>query len=754
MIADGREAEIAPEAMLLAEMADAKVWRDLLAEEADYLAGTVKNLAHLGRTKNKLMKAQDKRRFDAVVAELVDTLVASPSARSRAQSFTPTTVERIAKGLREFDARMTRLEFQLQKLDGRENGPLWNTLFRPFADASDTETEMMRGAADQMRGLYEAFTADERRQLFHRRVATPEIDAPGKGLTMMDIVVIGLNWGNEGNRKALIDGYGWDPAQIEAMLNRVLTDKHWDFIEGTWSLIESYKAEAFALEKAITGVEPKAVAGVDFTLASGRVIKGKYYPLKYDGGQARADSVVISRLDEKQALSDLGKTFSKPMTKTGHLIERVGSGGKPVKINISVMHEHVQNVIHDISYRRAVIDAHRMIRDPRFANAYIAAAGREQYDQLLPWLAAIATERNGDPGGIVTKIMQVGRRNMTVVAMGYKVGTALQQITGPIQGMTMIGPAYTAQGFVRALAGGPGSFWSAWKWVSSKSEFMRDRPQGFDRDIRMVTNRLQERSPLGAIQRNSMILTQLVDVASSTIVWIGAYQRALDGNVQGIAKGAEEDAIAWADSVVRQTQAAGKIQDLPQIMRGTEAEKLVTMMFSYFSGLYNLTRKQGSMTRFGQMSPMAFTANMALLFVVTPLFAATLAGRFPPDDEDEEELGKAVTKEIASNAAGTIPIFRDLVNAALNPQFGYQMSPVGSGLDRLTSAAARAGAGETLESEAAVKEAVNALGILFGLPTAQLVIMGDYAHDLATGEEDPAEDPVDAAREALVRSNR
>jgi hypothetical protein len=94
------------------------------------------------------------------------------------------------------------------------------------------------------------------------------------------------------------------------------------------------------------------------------------------------------------------------------------------------------------------------------------------------------------------------------------------------------------------------------------------------------------------------------------------------------------------------------------------------------------------------------------------------------------------------------------VNASLNPQFGYQMSPVGSGIDRLTSAAARAGAGETLESEAAVKEAVNALGILFGLPTAQLVIMGDYANDLATGEEDPTEDPVDAAREALVRSNR
>jgi hypothetical protein len=615
---------------------------------------------------------------------------------------------------------------------------------------------MMREAAQKMKGLYEAFDTGERMALFHRRVPTPELATPGKAdMTVMDIVVLGLNWGNAGNRKAIMDGYGWDGAAVEAVLNRVLTDKHWDFIEGTWDLIGSYRADAFALEKAITGVEPKAVEGIDFTLASGRAIKGKYYPLKYDGGQARADSVVISRLDEKQALSDLGKTFSKPMTKTGHLIERVGSGGKPVKINIGVMHEHVQNVIHDIAYRKAVIDAHRLIRDPRFADAYIQASGRDQYDQLLPWLAAIATERNGDPGGIVTKLFQGLRRNMTVVAMGYKIGTAIQQLTGPLQGMTMIGPRYMAQGFVKTAAGGPASFWSAWKNIAAKSEFMRDRPQGFDRDIRMVTNRLQERTPLGSIQRNSMILTAMVDMFSSVVVWQGAYDRALDGNVEGVQKGNEEDAIAWADSVVRQTQVAGRTQDLPQIMRGTETEKLVTMMFSYFSGLYNFSRKQKAFLQGGRIGLAEFNANLIILYVAVPLMAGLLAGRLLPDEDDEpEDIAMMAGKEIASNAAGTIPIFRDLVNATLNPQFGYQMSPVGSGVNRLTGAAARAATGDTLESEAAVKEAVNALGILFGLPSGQLVITGDYVYDLVMGEEDPTEDPVDAAREALVRNTR
>ena len=754
MIADGREAEIAPEAMMLAELAGNKVWRGLTADEVDYLAGTVRNLAHLGRTKGRLMREQEKRRFDAVVAELVDTLMAAPTAKVRATSFTPTQFEKMKKGLREFDARLTRLEFQFEKLDGRTNGPLWNTLFRPFTEAADTETAMMRGAAAEMRRLYEMFSTSERNQLFHRRVATPELSVPGKDMTMMDIVVIGLNWGNAGNRKALLDGYGWDGAQVEAMLNRVLTDKHWDFIEGVWKLIGSYRADAFALEKAITGVEPKAVEGIEFTLANGRVIKGQYYPLQYDGAQARADSFMISRLDEKQALQDLGKTFSKPMTRTGHLKERVGSGGKPVKINIGVMHEHVQNVIHDIAYRRAVVDIYKIARDPRFADAYMSAAGLEQYQQLIPWIASIARERAGDPGGIVTKIMQQGRRNMSIVAMGFKFGTAIQQATGVLQGFTMIGPVYGAKGFVKALANGPGSFWSAWQKVAEKSEFMRDRPQGFDRDVRMVTNQLQERTPLGAMQRNAMMFTNLMDIVSSTAVWIGAYDKALDGRVEGIDRANEDDAIAYADSVVRQTQAAGKLQDLPQIMRGTEVEKLVTMMYSYFSGLYNLTRKQGTMARYGQMSRSAFVANMMILYVAVPLMASLLAGRLLGGEDDEDELLARAGKEIASNAVGTVPIFRDVASAAINPQFGYQMSPVGSGIERLTQAAARAAAGETLESEAAVKEAVNALGILFGLPSAQMIITGDYVYDLATGEEDPLEDPADAAREALLRNER
>lgn len=754
MTEQGREAEIAPEAMLLATQASLKTWRNLTAEEVDYLVGTIENLAHLGRTKQRLLNDKEKREREAILDELEATLLAAPSAKtSRDKSFTPTVGEGVAMWLRKAHARLTRMEFQFARLDGREGGPLHSALFQPFADAADRETARMRDAAVRMQELYAIFTPAERNALFHRRIATPELKAPGKGLTLMDAVVIGLNWGNAGNRQALIDGYGWDGAAIEAMLNRVLTDKHWTFIEGVWDLIGSYRADAFALEKSITGVAPKAVEGISFTLANGRKIEGKYYPLKYDSGQPRADSVKQARLDEKQMLNEMGKSFSKPMTKTGHLIERVGSGGKPVKLSIGVFHEHVASVIHDIAYRRSIIDVYKLVTSPRFANAYIQAAGREQYDMLVPWIAQIANERKDEPGGYVTDLLRGARRNFSVMAMGLKVGTAVQQATGVLQAVPLIGSRYSAQGFFKAIGGGPASFWSAWNWVSQKSEFMRDRPMGFDRDVREVTNKLQERTPLGFVRRNAFILIGVMDTAVSTGVWIGAYDKALDGNVPGLAKGDEESAIAFADSIVRRSQVAGRMQDLPQMMRGTELEKLMTVVYSYFSGLYNETASEVLRVRGGQLNPLAFSANMTLLYVVIPLVASALAGRLFADDDDDE-LDEKVAKELASNAVSTIPFARDVINATINPQFGYQLSPAGSIIEGGTKAAANIATGEGFETEYATKQTFNLLGLLFGLPTGQLWITGEYAYDVATGQEAPAEDPADAISEALLRDTR
>jgi len=759
MIADGREAEIAPEAMLLAEMADAKVWRDLLAEEADYLAGTVKNLAHLGRTKNKLMKAQDKRRFDAVVAELVDTLTAAGPLKGaqREYSFRKTAGEKLSSGLRTSHAWLMRMEHQLRALDGRANGPLWNGLFRIFADAADVESQMMRETAKEVRAAYDMYSGLERYRMHNVSIEVPELGRPvGKRWTKMEIISIALNWGVAYNRQALIDGYaklGWTDQKVQAALDRLMTDKDWDFVEQVWKVSGKYKAEAFALEKAMTGVEPKAVEGIEFTTGSGRVIKGKYYHLEYDSRQLGQKSRRQKKQDDKEALSDRMKSFTKPQTKNGGLIARVGSGGKPVKLHISVFDQAMADTIHDIAYRRAVIDAGRIINDPRFADAYELAAGKEAYDQLEPWLASIVKPPSEQAAGGLGLLVAV-RRNLPIAYMGYKVGTALIQSTGLLAAVPELGLRWVAQGFAKSTVGSPLSLLSAWQAVAEKSEFMRDRPQGYDRDVREVTTAMGESTPLGAMKRNAFILISAMDLAVSVPIWVGAYDKAMEGKVEGVDAGNDVDAIAYADAVVRRTQTAGRPQDLARVSRDSELWKQVTMLFGYFSNLYSYTSQQVRAVRTGETAPPQFLLYMAIMFVAIPILTELVAGRLLPDEDEEDEktLAGNMGKAVISNFSGMFPVVRDFVNYGLEPKYGYKLSPVASGMNDVAMSVTAPLDGEMTEAE--YKRTVRALGALLGVPSSQLVITGDYINDLLAGEEDPAEDPLDAAREALVRDTR
>jgi hypothetical protein len=757
MIADGREAEIAPEAMMLAEMAGNKVWRGLTADEVDYLAGTVKNLAHLGRTKGRLMREQEKRRFDAVVAELVDTLMAAPSSRPRGKSFSPGAVEEVTTRASQFDAKLTKIQDELELLDGREAGPLQTTLLLPMEQADVRKGTMMRGAIKEIRRLWNDVPAQLRRQTLSRRVATPELKLPtNENMTLMDVVIIGLNWGNAGNRQALIDGYGWDPASVEAVLDRYLTNEHWQFIEGVWSLIGSYKADAFALEKRITGVEPKAVEGITFTLPSGRVVKGQYYPLKYDADQESALSVKQQKLDEKQMLSEMGLSFSKPMTKTGHLISRVGSGGKPVKVSIDVFYEHVENVVHDIAFRPAVIDAFKIIRDPRFTQAYIDAAGKAQYDRLLPWLHSIATNNRARFSSTFARTMTFFRGSWSIAIMGYSFSTATQQLTGYLEAGTEIGGRWVMQGALKSLSMGPASFWREWAFIRDRSEYLSNRVAfGKERDIRAVRTRATIGGPLTPIGDNAFVFLSVMDAIVGTAVWRGAYDKAMAGKVKGITNGEEDAAIAYADRAVQRSLSSGETYALPEIMREGEISALMTMVYSYGSKTYNRQRVRNMKLRQGRIGVAEFTINTLIAFTAVPILAALLAGRLWPDDEEEwEERGDDVGNEILMNAAGTTPFVRDMITLLAKPQYGYQLSPVQSTFEQIGVATRSAAEGKTFDNEYQVKQAVMAISTIFRLPGGQLFETGDYVYDLYMGDEDPLEDPADAAREAFIRSER
>ena len=757
MTLQGREAEIAPEAMLLASLNEKMVWRNMTAAEVENLVGTIQNLAHLGRTKDGLMKAAEKRKFRAVVSTLVERLRAAPSYKDRSVPFSPTLSDKGFAVLRYWDSKWAKIEDQMALLDGSSAGPLVDTLVQPFAEADAREGIMLTELTRQLRGLHKTLTERENRQLVGRRVSTPELALPGnRKMTMMDVLVVGLNWGNDGNRQALMDGYGWTAEAVEAVLNRYLTDSHWNFIEGAWGIVEGLKPEAFAVEKRVTGVEPKAVEGITFTLASGRKIEGKYFPLKYDGAQAGAISARHGRKEEADLLKEIGMSFTKPMTRTGHTIERVGSGGKPVKIAIETLFHHLENVVHDITHREALIDAVRIIKDPAFIEAYQNAAGLEQYNRLMPWLTDIATKNGARDRGMFAGVMSHLRAGTSATLMGFKFGTAIQQFTGWAEAVPEIGLDWVLRGMVKTYAGGPITFFQQWQFVNSKSDYLMTRLQfGKHRDVRAQTTKVGDRTPLREIQDNQFMFLSGLDAFIGTSVWVSSYDKAMAGKAKDIAAGDEEAAVAFADRIVRFSLSSSETYALPEMMRGSEMDKWLTAIYTYGAKQYNRTRTKVYQVRYGQIGVPEFTAAMFVMHAVLPIMAAFLAARLLPDDDEEEEvLLENAGTEVMMNLAGMFPLFRDVVGTFIKPEFGYQMSPVEGSMEKVIGATRRAAEGESLESEAGAKELVFALGVVLKLPGTQLWVTGEYAYDVATGAEDPLEDPVDAVSEGLIRNTR
>lgn len=739
-------------------------FQQLTIEQARALRDAVKNLDHLGTLKDKLLTAAEQRSFEAVLVDLIGAMEATgPVGKNVTRNYSEDDVQKVSARMRRWNAALTRMEFLFRYIDGQHNGKVWRTLFLPFTKAADIESAFQHRVAAQLTNLWDKYSPSERASMFKTRITIPElaVDSDVTGLndtfTRMELIAIALNLGNNGNVAALVDGFKWfaAPAGMEtdyaaaktkiiAALDKHLTKRDWEFVQETWSIIGQFRDEAFNLHQRLTGLRPEEVEADPIASKHG-TFAGGYYPLKFD---PLRDAVTERReAKENTPVSNWGVSSLAPMTKKGHLIDRKGSGGRPVRLDFGVATDHIQNVIHDIAYREALIDANRIVSDERFRAAFIRTVGKEQYAQLHPWLHSIAVEYR-DPTSDIGKIMQRMRGNMQIVTMGVKIATATQQIAGLLQAVPMLGSAEMAGGVVRML-NNPFALREKSEYIMSKSEFMRTRVRSFNRDVREFLRRVQDDTLVHKTQRNAFALVGAMDWAVSSVVWITAYEKARAGKVQGIEAGVEEDAVRFADSMVRQTQSAGLNQDLPLIMRNTEMEKLITAFYSYFSILYNWTAYDQVLgVRKGRVPLYIAAGNFFLIYIMAPVLTEWLAGRWDKDGEDDEERLQRMLGVIVRAPFSSLPLARDVANT-IGSFYDYSLTPFESGVQSAIDAAGDIASGEILSNERAQKNAAFALGFVFGLPTAQFYITADYLRDYAEGEEEGLD-----LTEALLRDTR
>jgi hypothetical protein len=700
-------------------------YRDMDFAAFTAMRDAFKQIQHVDREERTVLQDGKRREIEEVRNELVAAADANGTEVKRDFFGRKRPWNKTKTAIASAHATLTKLEMALMKLDGYERGVWWNTFFRPIAESESARNVILKGAKKTLKGLTDAlFTgAMDRYDFFNKRI---RIDAIGESLTMAQIVSMAMNTGNAVNRERLLTGHGWRQAQLDAVLDK-LEQRHWDFAQGVWDFLETFKDPSFKLQKDLTGAEPIAVEA-DAVHTKFGSYRGGYYPIVYDkdtGFKAW-----------ERAMKDMGDaifggtTYGTMQTRQGHLKARQEGGtGERLSDDLGVIVNHVFNTAHDVTHRRAIINVAKLLKDKGIGETLEKYLGPELRKEFKPWLQNIARETNEQYIWANT-LMRKGRNAVTLFYLGWKLTSMFMQITDlPLALMQKGEGKNTARGLA-LMYGNPLKTPERVRFIMEKSPFMANRLEDMDREFREAISgmRLVE-GTASKVKKTSMKGIGVVQLGIDMPIWMGAYEAELKKS------GDEARAIAVADSTVRITTGSGAAKDLVSLQRGAEWKKLITMFYTAFSAHYNLLERRVSQAKKGGWKEVPGLAAYAFtMWVVAPALGMWLSGRGPDEDEDEDYPSWLLNIALRE-PFNVLPIARDVVSA-VGTGFAYEPTPAAAAAKNTVRFAQAVYKGITEDEwENFGKRTAEFAGIATGgLVTSQQIITVGNLYDYMSGD--------------------
>jgi hypothetical protein len=739
-------------------------YREMSMEDFRGLLDSVKSIEHLGRLKNKLLDLKEQRDLDALVNEALATLKTLPQ-REATEPRNPGAggkgLDKInakylqgASLLRSADASLLKMEQLFDWLDAHNPHGVFNrVVFRRIADAQGVENDLLKEVTGKLRDLHEALPKDAQRDLLERYTVPELVDSKtGKPSSLLkkEILAIALNTGNESNFGKLLEGEGWSERGVWAALNRHMTKPDWDFVQGVWDTLDSMWPRIAAMERRLSGVEPPRVEARPITTPHGEY-RGGYYPVIYDPLRAHD----VDMRNERSGAALFENTFSRPATSRGHTQARVDYA-RPLYLSLDVLPRHICQVVHDLAYREAIIDADKLLSDSRIRSGIEDTLGREYYKQVRPWLQAIANDKVYDERGLAfwDKAAHWARTTTTLVGLGFRATTMMiHGATAASNSVGEIGARWFASG-LKGFIGSPERMRDARDFVFERSSEMRNRMNEVDRDVRDALREMDLHATEGVegaatkavepVKRFAYYGISMLDMASALPTWLGAYNR-------GLHEGHSEDqAIYEADKAVRNAHGGGGTKDLAAIQRGPEWQKLFTMFYSFWNHFYNRQRdiartaagipdqlRQGDYA--GARRDFAMVLARSWFYFIIPQLLHAALKPPPPGSQNEDQHWLAwAAEEIGMGMFSGIPVVRDIASS-IGTGRDYTPTPAAQVITTMgkTAKDVKAAAQGEPVSDKWVKHAAQAAGYVFGLPTGQLSTSAQFLWDVHNGSEAP-----------------
>lgn len=729
---------LVPEWMLSA--AESHKYESLRMDELEEVYKATQNMVQAGRDENKTIALAKNVELAGIDAQVLARAQGYYGKKKVHGKVVVEVAKEDPKLAADFIADLDTAEAMCRALDGYEDfGPMQDFVFRPIREAVSREYAELNRVFGAFRDLkLKVYGGDFRADMKKRDIGVPEYrretdEKTGKPyyvqtgrmslFTQENIICAAFNMGNADNIARLKDGWGWTDKDIERIKDQ-LTEKDWRYVQGVWDLLEEMWPQIRKVHELLTGTTIEKVEAQKLRTKFGE-LRGGYYPIVTD---LRYSESAAAQSERQEVMATAPLDHAQRFAKNGHRKARAENVlGRPPLLSFTVLDNHVANVIHDYELSPAVRDARKILRRDAVRSVIKSVLGERGLRNFNHWLNDVAanTKNNGVVRGSGDRFVQGLKSNTAMFALGANLGGALMQPLGYFPLAHRIGFANTAMAIMDWLAHPQETF----DFCREHSAFMREQLDNGNSEVRKLRQNWTTNDH-GISKAADMMLSiyPFMQNMCNAPGWVQCYK-------MGLAKyGAEEKAVAYADSVIRQTQSASTIADLSTFERSGTIGQMTTMFYSWFRVMYQMQNEAIRKVKYehGLFNKTKDLASYTLYVLIAQSIAEALLRGSGPDAEDDDPMwawAKWTAGRLLLAPLSTVPVARELGNFVdADFKFGVKMSPVQSALDSVGRAVmvaykqgGRAMSGEDVEWGKAAEAAATLAGYRFGVPNRAMI---------------------------------
>lgn len=525
-----------------------------------------------------------------------------------------------------------------------------------------------------------------------------QIDEIGGSLTPTQVLGMILHSGNDSNIDKLVRGWRWnnfydaktqvsDPnawrdAIMSMMKRGVITKDHMDLIQAIWDKFENIKRELQVAHKEMYGYYFDEVTSNEIKTPwvdeNGKpiVYKGGYAPAIYDPNK----SASINEKDLKAALEKQSYADYFPTTGKGATLRRVQKFAAPLVLDLNFVPLHFKWATRFIHVEPVVKNIAKILRNKDITAKLDIIDPNILRNSILPWIQRVATQRMYERSkiGVIDDVANFSRSATSIRFLAFNVRGAVTQFLGVFLAAGKIKPKYLFS-TMASFANRP---IETYKLMAEMSPYMKNVEDAQFHEIKGNIEKIVRDETLWAkagdvnefVNKIGFYLFGFFQDKVNRLTWNAAFNEYIGENKNS----KTEDAVKYADRIVRETQGFKTPEGVSNLEAGSPMWSLAMQFLTYSNMHGNLMYFETKRLLSEEVPVLKKSARLAYLWGTAFIIAnalqkalyTSLGGGWKDDDDDfADQLFDTVIMSQIEQFLSIVP-GGNIVNAAFQRATG------------------------------------------------------------------------------------